>query len=76
MCNVHIRVVQFNYFGSRGPIKLVKVLEPSLFEQFDVQFRKWRILLVSMVILVQNMLVLTYMYIIYYKKKSERLMAI
>jgi len=28
----------------------------KLFEQFDVQFRKWRVLLVSVVILVQNML--------------------
>jgi len=37
----------------------------KLFEQFDVQFRKWMILLVSMVILVQNMLVLLYLYIIY-----------
>jgi len=45
----------------------VEVLEPSaLFEQFDVifEFRKWRDLLVSMVILVQNMLVLFCMYII------------
>ena len=39
----------------------------KLFEQFDVQFRKWRILLVSMVILDQNMLVLAYMCIIYYQ---------
>jgi hypothetical protein len=36
----------------------------ELFEQFDLQFRKWRTLLVSMVLLVQNMLVLSYMYII------------
>ena len=40
------------YFGSKGLIKLVKVLEPS-----HVQSRKWRILLlVSVVILVHNML--------------------
>ena len=49
-----------------------KVRESSrtleLFEQFNVQFRKWRILLVSMVILVQNMLVLFYMYIMYYNQ--------
>jgi hypothetical protein len=31
----------------------------ELFEQLDVHFRKWRILLVSVVILVQNMLVLS-----------------
>jgi len=47
-----------------------KVRESSrilkLFEQFDVQFRKWRILLVFTVILVQSMLVLSYMYMIYY----------
>jgi hypothetical protein len=28
----------------------------KLFEQFDVQFRKWKILLIPVVILVQNML--------------------
>ena len=38
----------------------------ELFEQFDVQFRKWRILLVSEVILVQNMLVLSWIHKIYY----------
>jgi hypothetical protein len=47
-----------------------KVRESSgtleLFEQFDVQLWKWRYLLVSMVILDQNMLVLAYMYIINY----------
>jgi hypothetical protein len=32
-----------------------KILE--LFEQFDVQFWKWKVLLVSVVVLVQNMLV-------------------
>jgi hypothetical protein len=62
---ISLRVVQFGFLGERD-----KVRESSrtlkLFEQFDVQFRKWRISLVSIVILVQNMLVLSYMYIIYY----------
>jgi hypothetical protein len=53
-----------------------KVCESSrtleLFKQFDVQFRKWRILLVFMVILVQNMLVLSNMYIIYYVNECRK----
>ena len=45
------------FFESKGAIKFVNVLEPSnCSSSFDVQFRKWRILLVSEVILVQNML--------------------
>jgi len=42
-------------FGSKGLIKFVKV-HFELFKQFDVQFRKWRILLVPEVILVQKCL--------------------
>jgi hypothetical protein len=47
------------FFGSRGLVKFVKVLEPSFeqfellkkFEQFDALFPKWRILMVSVVVL-------------------------
>ena len=52
-----------------------KVRESSrtlkVFEQFDVQFRKWKILLVSMVSLVQNMLVLSYMCVYVYIINNE-----
>jgi hypothetical protein len=63
---VYVRVVQFD-FWEQG---FDKVRESSrtlkLFEQFDVQSQNWRILLVPMVILVQNILVLSYMYKMYH----------
>jgi hypothetical protein len=59
-------VVQFGFLEARVDKFCESSRTLELFEQFDVQFRKWRILLVCMVILIQNMLVLSYMYIIYY----------
>jgi hypothetical protein len=56
--HVCIRVVQFGFLGARFETVCESSRTLKLFEQFDVQSRKWRTLLVSVVILVQNMLVL------------------
>jgi len=50
----------FGSFLEQGLDKVRKSSEIlELFEQFDVQSRRWRILLVSVVILVQNILILS-----------------
>ena len=53
-------------YWEQGSIKFVKVLEPSncSSSSTQVQFQKWRILLVHVVILVQNMLELSEMYLL------------
>ena len=43
----------------------------ELFKQLDVQFWKWRISLVFVVILVQNMLVLSWIYIVLLKSQKK-----
>jgi hypothetical protein len=52
-------VVQFVFWGATFDKAREGSRALELFEQFDVQFQKWRNLLVSVGILVQNMLLLS-----------------
>ena len=73
MVFLHISGLFSSFFWEQG---FDKVRESSrtleLFEQFNVQFWKWRTLLVPMVILFQNMLVLYYMYNILKSLSTEK----
>ena len=71
---VHVCVYQgcsVRFCESKGSIKFVKVLEPSNCSSSSMcNFWRWRILLVSMAVLVQIMLVLSYVYILLMKAET------